>query len=271
MPSHPRRRCLSALAAVLAAVLLVSGPVATGTARAGDVTVFAAASLGSVLDAIADGFGAETGHRPTIAVAGSSTIARQVAAGAPADIVFLASAAWTDWLIGEGVIDPASRVDLLGNTLVLIAHAPDGPPVTIDATLDLHALLGEDGRLAMALVEAVPAGQYGKAALSRLGLWDSVAPQVAQTDNVRAALALVALGEARYGIVYATDAAAEDRVTVKGTFPPDSHAPIVYPVAAVAGRKTPATAAFLGYLQGPEARAVFEREGFAVLPPPARG
>lgn len=268
MPSRPRRRrCLSALAAIL----LVSGMVANGTARAGDLTVFAAASLGSVLDALADGFGAETGHRTTVAVAGSSTIARQVAAGAPADIVFLASAAWTDWLASEGVIDPASRVDLLGNTLVLIAHDPKGEPVTIDAALDLRALLGEDGRLAMALVDAVPAGQYGKAALTGLGLWDSVAPQVAQTDNVRAALALVALGEARYGIVYATDAAVESRVTVKGVFPPNTHDPIVYPVAAVAGRATPATAAFLGYLQGPEARAVFEREGFAILPPPARG
>jgi molybdate transport system substrate-binding protein len=126
------------------------------------------------------------------------------------------------------------------------------------------ALLG-DGRLAMALVESVPAGVYGKAALETLGLWEAVAPQVAQANNVRAALAFVAVGEAPLGIVYATDAVAEERVTIVGTFPENSHPPIVYPVADLANRDTPAEAEFLAYLRGPQARAAFERQGFTVL------
>jgi molybdate transport system substrate-binding protein len=147
---------------------------------------------------------------------------------------------------------------------VLIAHGRDAAPVEIGPGLDLVALLGE-GRLAMALVEAVPAGIYGKAALMHLGLWDGVADRVAQADNVRAALALVALGEAPYGIVYATDASAEDNVTAIGTFPADSHPAIVYPLARLAGRDGPGVAALVAYLQGDTARGVFARQGFAVL------
>ena len=151
----------------------------------------------------------------------------------------------------------------LRNALVRIAHGPGAAPVEIGPGLDLAARLGE-GRLAMALVEAVPAGIYGKAALERLGLWEDVAPRVAQADNVRAALALVATGAAPYGIVYATDARAEDDVTAIGTFPAEAHPPILYPAAAIAGAEGPA-AAFLDYLAGPEARAAFEAEGFAVV------
>jgi molybdate transport system substrate-binding protein len=171
-----------------------------------------------------------------------------------------------DALAASGDLRDGTRRDLLGNSLALIAHGKDVQPVTIDASLDLAGLLGDE-RLAMALVDAVPAGVYGKAALTSLGLWDSVAPKVAQADNVRAALAFVAAGEAPYGIVYATDAVASDEVTVVDTFPAGTHPPIVYPVADLANRDTPAEAAFLDYLRGAAARAAFARQGFTVLVP----
>lgn len=234
-----------------------------GMALAGQVTVFAAASTKTALDRISAGFEAETGHEVTLSFAGSSALARQIERAAPADIFISAHPDWMDHLASAGLIDPASRLDLLGNRLVLVAHG-DAAPVTIGPSMDLAAMLGE-GRLAMALVEAVPAGIYGRAALERLGLWNEVAPRVAQADNVRAALALVALGEAPLGIVYATDAAAEHRVTAIGTFPEGSHPPIRYPAARVAGRDSAAADAFFAHLSGPEARAAFEAEGFAVL------
>lgn len=169
-----------------------------------------------------------------------------------------------DTLEGEGLVEEGTRFDLLNNTLVLVAHGTEADAVEIAPGMDLAGLLG-DGRLAMALVDAVPAGIYGKAALESLGIWTAVEPQVAQTDNVRAALALVATGEAPYGIVYATDAVAEDGVTVIGTFPADTHPPIVYPAADLANRDFPAETEFLDYLRGPEAREAFERQGFTVV------
>ena len=252
MRSSPRR-----LAAALA--LLVSGATAVS---ADQITIFAAASLTNALAEIEQTFEAETGHDLSISLAGSSALARQIQAGAPADVFISANPDWMDRLQADGLLEPGTRFDLLTNAIVLIAHGTDAPKAEIGP--DLPALLG-DGRLAMALVDSVPAGIYGKAALEHLGLWDGVAPQVAQTDNVRAALALVATGEAPYGIVYATDAAAEDDVSVVATFPADSHPPIVYPAAELTNRDTPATAEFLVYLRGAEARAAFERQGFVVV------
>jgi molybdate transport system substrate-binding protein len=228
------------------------------------ITVFAAASLKTALDAVAEEWRAATGHEARLAYAGSSALARQIQSGAPADVFVSANEAWMDALAADGLIDPDSRVALLGNALVLVAHDPEAAPVALRPGTDLPARLGE-GRLAMALVEAVPAGIYGKAALETLGLWEAVAPSVAQADNVRAALALVATGAAPYGIVYATDAVAEDRVRVVGRFPPGTHPPIVYPAAVTARAEGAAPAAFLAFLQGPEARAAFERNGFALL------
>jgi molybdate transport system substrate-binding protein len=168
-----------------------------------------------------------------------------------------------DAVAASGDIDPATRRDLLGNTLVLIAHGQGAAPVTIDAELDLAGMLGDD-RLAMALVDSVPAGIYGKAALTSLGLWDSVAPLVAQADNVRAALAFVARNEAPYGIVYATDAAVQDTVTIVGTFPAGTHDPITYPAAITAQATSPQARAFLDYLSSDAARAIWQRYGFTV-------
>jgi molybdate transport system substrate-binding protein len=253
-----------ALRTVVAAVALALAP--AGAARAETVTVFAAASLTDVLAEIERGFEAATGHDLVVSLAGSSALARQIQRGAPADVFISANPGWMDVLEADGLLEPGSRADLVANALVLVAHGA-APPVEIGPDLDLAGLLGE-GRLAMALVEAVPAGIYGKAALESLGLWSAVAPRVAQADNVRAALALVATGAAPYGIVYATDAAAEDAVTAIGTFPADSHPPIVYPVADLANRDTEAEAAFLAYLRGPEARAAFARQGFAPVAPP---
>lgn len=233
-------------------------------ARADSITVFAAASLKDALDDIGDAFHDATGHDVVLSLAGSPALARQIQQGAPADIFISASTDWMDVLQADGLIAPETRFDLAGNTLVLIAHDADAEPVVITSGMDLSGMLA-DRRLAMALVDSVPAGVYGKAALTHLGQWDTVAPKVAQTDNVRAALALVATGEAPMGIVYATDAAAEDDVAVIGTFPADSHPPIIYPVAAVAASESALKADFLEFLRNPEARAALTRYGFALV------
>lgn len=240
------------------AVLL--GLVLPGVARAEAVTVFAAASLKTALDEIAALYTAETGQKVVASHAGSSALARQIQQGAPADLFVSASPDWMDQLQDAGRIDAASRFDLAGNRLVLIAHDAQAAPLDIGPEMDLSDRL-EGGRLAMALVDAVPAGIYGKAALQQLGQWRAVAPHVAQADNVRAALALVATGAAPLGIVYATDAAVEPRVRVLGRFPDGSHPPIRYPAAAVAGR-TGEAAAFLSHLRGAAAQEVLARHGF---------
>ncbi len=235
-----------------------------GAAAAEPVTVFAAASLKTALDEVAAGLTAETGQDVVLSYAGSSTLARQIERGAPADVFISANPEWMDRLEAGGWIVPETRRDLLGNRLVLVAKAGSGDAVDIATGFDLAGRLN-GGRLAMALVDAVPAGIYGKAALTDAGLWETAAPHVVETDNVRAALKLVAIGEAVLGVVYATDARAEPRVAVIGHFPEASHAPIVYPVAAVEGRDGPAVRRFLDHLSGELARDVFERHGFAVL------
>lgn len=247
----------------LAAAALAFACAAPSLALAEDVTVFAAASLTGTLDAVAAAWEAETGHKAALSYAGSSALARQIQEGAPADIFISASTDWMDAVEASGDVQPGTRRDLLGNTLVLIAHGAGAPPVSIDESLDLAGMLG-DQRLAMALADAVPAGIYGKAALTSLGLWDSVAPLVAQADNVRGALAFVAQGEAPLGIVYATDAAAEDAVTVIGTFPEGSHAPITYPAALTAQATSPVAAEFLDYLASDRARGIWDAAGFSV-------
>ena len=241
---------------LLAALLTLASP-----AAAEEVVVFAAASLKETLDAVASAWQDRTGDRVTVSYAGSNALAGQILQGAPADIFIAASADWMDEVDRAGLV--ALRRGLLGNRLVLVAHGRDAPPVAIGPGLDLATLLG-GGKLAMAMVEAVPAGQYGKAALQSLGLWNSVAPSVAQSENVRAALAFVASGEAPFGIVYATDALAEDDVTIVATFPTGTHPPIVYPAALLTGAADAADRAFFDALSGPEADAIFAAAGFAV-------
>ncbi|MFV2053060.1 molybdate ABC transporter substrate-binding protein [Aliiroseovarius sp. YM-037] len=254
-----------AVAQMTAAGLFVAGALLLGSpVFAGEVTVFAAASLKNALDDIGAAWEGETGHEVVPVFAGSSALAKQIQAGAPADIFISANSDWMDVLQADGLIKPDTRVDLLTNQLVLIAGKPDAQPVDLSSPGELVDRLGNEW-LAMALVEAVPAGIYGKAALTSLGVWSDVAPMVAQTQNVRAALALVATGEARMGIVYATDASADDDATVVATFPPESHPPIRYPAAVVAESENPLSVDFLAHLRGEAASAAFQAHGFTTL------
>lgn len=247
-----------------AAIACLAAFAAAPAARAENVTVFAAASLKNGLDDFTATWQEQTGHAVAISYAGSSALAKQIIAGAPADIFISASVEWADEVEKAGFGTQDGRRNILGNTLVLIAHGKTAAPLEINSDLDLPGLLG-DGKLAMALVDAVPAGIYGKAALTSLGLWDRIEPSVAQADNVRAALTLVATGEAPYGIVYSTDAAAADNVTVIGTFPPGSHPDIIYPALLLNGTAGEAGKAFFEALGSGEADAAFARHGFKVI------
>lgn len=238
--------------AVSAAVIALSA----GQAMADEVVVFAAASLKTALDEIASDYEAETGEAVLISYAGSSKLAQQIIQGAPADVFISASTQWMDAVEAEGLLAEGSRTDLLGNWLVLVGFEEGAFDI-----VDLPDHLGDE-HLAMALVNSVPAGQYGKEALTNLGLWETLAPSVAQADNVRAALALVATGEAPFGIVYASDAVAEPAVHVIATFAEDTHAPIIYPAALTTEASD---AAFLDYLSTPQAADVFKAQGFTVL------
>ena len=236
-------------------------------AIADEITVFAAASLKTALDEIATEWQKNHDDTVVISYASSSKLAKQIQEGAPADLFISASPEWVDAVEGSGDIDPATRKDLLGNTLVLVAAGQEAPPVEVAPGFDLAGMLDE-GRLAMALVDSVPAGVYGKAALTSLGVWDKVEGSVAQADNVRAALGLVASGEAPFGIVYGTDAHAEPKVTVVGTFPADSHPAIIYPIARTATSKAPDAQAFLDFVKSPAAFDVFRKYGFSAAPAP---
>ena len=228
------------------------------------VTVFAAASLKNALDEVGVAYVAKTRGAARFSYAGSPAIARQIEQGAPADIFISADSDWMDYLVGKRLIITGSRRDLLTNRLALIAPAEARTNLKIGKGMPLAKALGA-GRLAVAGPD-VPAGRYARASLVKLGVWDSVSGRLAQAENVRAALQFVARGEAPLGVVYDTDAKAEPRVKIVGLFPDASHPRIVYPAALVAGGRNPRAAAFLNFLSGPEARAVFSRHGFVVLP-----
>ncbi len=251
----------------LCMVLLVTVPLAAVVrvaAAADRVEVFAAASTTNALGAVGRLFMEKKMGKFVPSFASSSTLAKQIENGAPADIFLSADQQWMDYLAKKNMIDPASRHDLLGNRLVLIAPADSRlQTVHIAPHFDLAGLLSK-GMLAMGDPAHVPAGIYGKAALETLGIWSSVRRNVARAKDVRAALALVERGESPLGVVYATDAAISNKVKVVGVFPEDSHPPIVYPVAAVAGAHSPIIGRFLGFLRSPEAAAVFARYGFTV-------
>lgn len=249
------------VATALAAALALSAP----SARAQDAVVFAAASLKTALDDAAAAFEEDTGHSLALSYAGSSALARQIEQGAPADLFVSANRAWMDHLVAAGLIREESRVDLLSNRIALVAPAASDVALAIAPGFDLAGALGPDGRLAMAETRSVPAGIYGRAALEALGVWESVENRVAQSENVRAALALVSRAEAPLGIVYATDARADEAVRIVGLFPEDAHPPIVYPAALVAESDNAVAARFLAFLRSPEARPLFERQGFTVL------
>jgi molybdate transport system substrate-binding protein len=241
-----------------AALLLT---LAAAGVQADNVTVFAAASLKDALDEVAAQYEKAKGDKLVVSYAASSALAKQIESGAPAELFISADTDWMDYLAQRKLIDPASRVDLLRNRIALVAPADSTLKTEIVKGFPLAKLLG-DGRLAMADPDAVPAGKYGKAALEALGVWASVEAKVARGENVRAALLFVSRGEAPLGIVYTTDAAADKKVRIVGIFPENTHSPIIYPVALIAGRKGSAPTALLEYLKSPPARAIFEKYGF---------
>ena len=229
----------------------------------GTLTVFAASSLTGPLERLASAAGARIGMPVRYSFAASSTIARQVDAGAGADIVMTADEVWMNYLADRKRLEFGTRVSILGNRLVLVVPADRPCSVTLNSHFNLVGLLGR-GRLAIGDPVHVPAGTYAREALMTLGLWVSVERSLAPADSARAALALVERGETPAGIVYESDAALSSRVMVAGTFPESSHRPIVYDVAIVAGRDTPAARGFLAFLRSPEARAWFTASHFSV-------
>ncbi|MCW7541977.1 molybdate ABC transporter substrate-binding protein [Aquabacterium sp. A7-Y] len=240
-----------------------------GTAAAAELTVFAAASLTQALQEAGRVFQARGGQAPRFAFAASSTLARQIEAGAQAQLFLSADQAWMDYLAQRRLIEPASRVDLLGNRLVLVTPAERPLRQSLQKGWDPATLLGANGRLATGDPAHVPVGKYAQAALTRLGSWPAVEPRLVRADSVRAALALVERGEVPAGIVYQTDAALSKAVQVAGVFPAESHPPIVYPMALVAGASGPAAAQareFHAWLRGAQAAEIFKRHGFTVLP-----
>lgn len=257
-----RRRAWRALASVLFAGALLA-PVA----QAADVHLFAAASATTVMDELIALYKANTGDTVAGSYASSSTLAKQVANGAPADIFISADEKWMDYVAEAKVIEPASRRDLLTNRLVLIAPSDTAWPLAIKAGFDLAGTL-KGGRLAMGDPDHVPAGIYGRQALTKLGVWDAVAPHVARGADVRAALVLVERGEAAAGIVYSTDAAISRKVRVVATFPEDSHPPIRYPAAIVAGHGRAEVKRFFDFLVSDKALDVYRRYGFGLATAP---
>jgi molybdate transport system substrate-binding protein len=230
------------------------------------LTVFAAASLKESLDEAATAYQKVSGQTVRISYAASSALARQIEQGAPADVFLSADMEWMDYLQERKLIDPATRHNLLGNTLVLVAPTTGNvAPVDLKPGVDLLPRLGENGRIALGLTASVPAGKYAKASFVSLGVWKSLESRVAEAENVRAALMLVARGEAPLGVVYGSDAQAEPKVRVVGVFPGNAHAPIVYPVARVAASRNPRAAAFVRWLDTPASSKVFRAHGFKVL------
>lgn len=254
----PLSRFLAPFACFLAAFALFNG----APVRAADApVVLAAASLQESLSAAADAY-ARKGHpRPVLSFAASSALARQVAAGAPADLFISADEEWMNWLDQRGQIRPASRVSLLTNALVLVAPASSRIRLDPVPGFPLARALGA-GRLALADPDSVPAGIYAKQSLTALGVWPSVSGRLARAENVRAALALVARGESPLGVVYATDARAAPGLRVVATFPAQSHRPITYPLASLAVSRNPEGEQFRRFLLSAEAKALFRRFGF---------
>jgi molybdate transport system substrate-binding protein len=226
--------------------------------------VFAAASLKNALDAIEADWRKESGRRAVISYDASSALARQLEAGAPADIFISADLDWMNWAEQHKLIRTGTRETLLGNALVLIAPADSKAAFKIAPGANLAAALG-DSRLAVGEVSSVPAGKYAKEALEKLGMWAGVANKLAPGNDVRAALNFVARGEVRFGIVYATDAHAEPKVRIVDTFPESSHPPILYPAAITVESRNADAVPFLAFLRSPGAVRNFNAQGFTVV------
>lgn len=254
------------MAQLLKALLLAVGALLVASVeptRAAEppITLFAAASTTDAVTEIAEAFAAETGRTLRPVFAASSTLARQIEQGAPADLFLSANVAWMDHLDDQGLLVPKSRTDLLANRLVLIAPADSGLQLSLSMGTDFGHIL-KDGRLAIGDPAHVPAGIYAREALEALMLWDQVADRLAQASNVRAALALVERGEVPAGIVYETDAAISSRVRIVEAFPSTAAPEITYPLAIVAGRETAGVRSLHAFLRGPVAAEIFRKHGF---------
>ena len=243
---------------LIAATLIA---LSTHTALAADINVFAAASMKGTLDEIGAAYKAKTGNGIVATYAATGTLAKQIEAAAPADVFISADEQWMDKLAGENLIKADTRRDIAGNTLVLIVAKDAKLTVKLD---DIATALG-DSKLALADVASVPAGRYAKAALDKLGQWPKVEKSVVMQDNVRGALALVAKGEAKLGVVYGSDVLAEPKVEVAATFAEDTHTPIRYPAAVIAASQNADASAFAAFLLGDEAQAIFKKDGFTLV------
>ena len=253
---------------VLAFAVSLAAIPSPAAAQDKSLTIFAAASMKNALDEIDAAYDAKTGAKITVSYAASSALARQIEQGAPADVFISADTDWMDYAIGKKTINEPSRVNLLGNSIVLITPKDSKiDNVNIGPGFDLAKLAG-DGRIATGDVKSVPAGKYAKAALEKLGAWQAAEPKFAMAVDVRAALTLVARGEAALGIVYSTDAKVEPGVKIVGTFPADSHPSIIYPVAATTTAK-PEASNYLAFLRSTAAKTIFEKYGFKFLVSPS--
>lgn len=261
-----RRSLLRALG--LCALLFAAGAQAQAQAKpesAPPLTVFAAASLKEAMDEAGAAWTQRTHQDVRNSYAASSALARQVEQGAPADVFISADSDWMDYLQQRNLIDIATRRDLLGNTLVLVAPKDSkAKPLSLRKGSNLLPLLGADGRIALALTASVPAGKYAKAAFESLGIWTALQPRAAEAENVRAALLLVSRGEAPLGVVYGSDAQADPGVRVLATFPASSHPAIVYPVARIKASANPQAVAFVRWLGSKQAAAIFRKHGFSL-------
>jgi molybdate transport system substrate-binding protein len=261
-----RRNHLFLFNKIFLALLLCSTPGALLAQPHGALTVYAAASLKDALDVLLKARETQGHGRTTAVYAASSTLARQIEHGAPADLFIAADSDWMDHLAQRKLLRDGTRVNLLSNRLALIAPSQSKTELTIAPNFALDAVLGKHGRLAIADPASVPAGRYGKAALQALGVWHALSQRLAPTENVRAALMLVARGEAPLGIVYTSDAQAEPRVRVVGVFPAHTHAPIVYPAAVLAQSRAAGAQALLDDLRGSDARTLWRKFGFGMAP-----
>ncbi len=252
---------------VLAGFWILGGvlPQTAGAAQP-EITVFAAASTTNAVNKIGALYAARGLGGIKASFASSSTLAKQIEQGAPADVFLSANVEWADYLEKKNLLDAGSRVNLLRNRIVLIVPgASPAKAVDLKPGVSLLPLLGKDGRLAVGDPQHVPVGMYAKKALESLGAWDAVQNRLAPSKDVRAGMALVERGEAPLGLVYASDAAVSGGVRVIGVFPAGSHPEVVYPVAAVAGKRTAAARAFIAFLGSPEAKAIFKKYGFEGL------
>ncbi|MBR1217346.1 molybdate ABC transporter substrate-binding protein [Bradyrhizobium sp. U87765 SZCCT0131] len=253
---------------LLVAAVLAGAATAPTFAQDKSLTVFAAASMKNALDDVDAAYTAKTGVKVAASYAASSALARQIEQGAPADVFLSADTDWMDYATQKKTINDATRINLLGNKIVLIAPKDSTiANVAIGGGFDLAKLAG-DGRIATGDVQSVPVGKYAKAALEKLGAWEAAAPKFAMADSVRAALTLVSRKEAALGIVYETDAKVDPGVKIVGVFPEGSHPAIIYPVAATTTAK-PETGGYLDFLRSTAARTIFEKYGFTVLTRPS--